>query len=56
VVGLWNPPVLTELALLEPELELLELEPQAASTNASTATTAPAAIVRFDLIESPPVW
>src|SRR5258707_5236029 len=53
VVGLWNPPVLTVLEPLEPELEDL-LEPHAASTTASTATAAIAPTVLIDLIESTP--
>src|SRR5277367_3720852 len=45
--------MLLELPELVPEL--LELEPHAASTNASAATVAIAATVLIDLIESPPV-
>src|ERR1700727_1335 len=60
VVGLLNPSVLTELSPppaepLDAELELLvpplELEPHAASTNASRATAASAATALIDLMD-----
>src|SRR5450631_2244674 len=62
VVGFWNSPVLSfpdalgvPLAPLELGVELVLLDPHAASTSPSTATSAIAATDLIDLIETPPV-